>query len=393
MANGNGNGAQQQMSAMQLNMAARNAVLAQSINMTQQIESVSVPAADVRGKVINVPIRNVGFIKRFWIEISGSIAQSASETLTRTAWNGANIISNLQFTDLANQVRINTTGWHMHGLACMRRRQVFGAAYTTDSPVLIGSNVAVNNIPSPVTTVQNFRWFYEVPISYSDFDLRGGIFAGVVNATMNLQITINNNFVVASTGNPTQAVYISSSTDLGTITNFTVKVYQNYLDQLPVTSQGPILPALDMATVYLLQNTTLAGMVANQDFAAPFANFRDFMSALCIYDNFGSSTAVGSELSYLALQAANYTNLWKVDPYLLALWNRNLLGDDFPAQAARYTYPIDLRDKPVQTIQYGNMELIFNFLQVQSSASALLIGYEMLALQNQVVAAGSLYNT
>lgn len=375
------------------NAIARDTVLSRSVDMKQQIFTGTIAAANVRNTVLNVPVRNVGLIKRFIVEVSGAIVQAAAETLTRTAFNGANIFSQIVFTDLSNNTRIQTTGWHMHLLACARRQQVFGAAYTTDSPVLIGANTNVMTIPSPVTTTQNFRFFYEIPISYSDFDLRGSIYAGVVNATMNLQLTVNPNFVVASTGNPTEAVYISSSTDLGTINNFTVTVYQQYLDQLPMTNQGPILPLMDLSTVYLLNNTVASAMVVNQDFSVPFANFRDFMSTIAIYDNFGGSAASGAELNYIALQSANYTNIWKMDPYALALQTRNIIGDDFPAQAARYTYYIDTRMKPITTIQYGNMELVWNFAAVQASTSALKVGYEALALQNQITQAGSLYNT
>lgn len=375
------------------NAIARDMVLARSVDMMQAIFTQQIAAANVRSSVINVPVRNVGLIKRFIVEVSGAIVQAASETLTRTAFNGSNIFSQIVFTDLSNNTRIQTTGWHMHMLACARRQQVFGAAYTTDSPVLIGSNISVMTIPSPVTTTQNFRFFYEIPIAYSDFDLRGAIYAGVVNATMNLQLTVNPNFVVASTGNPTEAVYISSSTDLGTINNFTVTVYQNYLDQIPMTQAGPVLPLMDMSTVYLLNNTVASAMVVNQDFAVPFANFRDFLSTIAIYDNFGGSAGTGNELNYLALQSANYTNIWKKDPYAVALATRNIIGDDFPAQAARTTYLIDTRMKPISTIQYGNMELVWNFAAVQASTSNLKVGYEALALQNQITQAGSLYNT
>lgn len=375
------------------NMQARQIVLANSIDMWQSIFT-TVLSGNPRGQVINIPIRNVGLIKRFVIEISGSVAQAAAETLTLTKFGAANLLSQIVFTDLSNQTRINTAGWHMHLLATARRQMAFGAAFTNDSPTGYGSNFAVNSMPSPVTTVQNFRFFYEVPIAYGDFDLRGAIYANVVNATMNLQLTVNPNIVVGSAGNPTQAVYISSTAnDVGSLTNFAINVYQNYLDQLPVTNAGPILPIMDLSVAYLLNNTVATGIAQGQDFAIPYANFRNFMSTFVIYDNFGSGTAIGAEMNYWSIQSANYTNIIKLDPFMVSLMTREIINDDTPAQAARTSYYFDHRRKPINTIQYGNMQLIANPAQVQGSTSQMLVGYEALAQINMLTQAGSLYNT
>lgn len=389
MANGNQVAAPD---AGQTNMMARGLVLERSIDMWQSIFTQAL-SGNPKGQVVNIPIRNVGLIKRFVIELSGTIVQAAAETLTLTKFGAANLLSQIVFTDLSNQTRVNTTGWHMHLLATVRRQMAFGAAFTNDSPTGYGSNFAVNSMPSPVTTVQSYRFFYEVPIAYGDYDLRGAIYANVVNATMNLQLTVNPNVVVGSAGNPTQAVYISSTAgDLGTIT-MTVNVYQNYLDQLPVAKNGPILPMLDLATAYLLNNTVATGVSVGQDFAIPYANFRNFMSTYVIYDNFGGGAAIGAEMNYFSIQSANYTNIIKVDPFMSSLLTREIINDDVPAQIARTSYYFDHRRKPINTVQYGNMQLIANPAAVQGSTTQFLVGYEALALINMITQAGSLYNT
>lgn len=388
----NGNNAVAAPDAAQTNMMARGLVLDRSIDMWQSIFTQTL-SGNPKGQVVNVPIRNVGLIKRFVIELSGTVVQAAAETLTLTKFGAANLLSQIVFTDLSNQTRVNTTGWHMHLLATVRRQMAFGAAFTNDSPTGYGSNFAVNSMPSPVTTVQNYRFFYEVPIAYGDYDLRGAIYANVVNATMNLQLTVNPNVVVGSAGNPTQAVYISSTAgDLGTIT-MTVNVYQNYLDQLPVAKNGPILPMLDLATAYLLNNTVATGVSVGQDFAIPYANFRNFMSTYVIYDNFGGGAAIGAEMNYFSIQSANYTNIIKVDPFMSSLLTREIINDDVPAQIARTSYYFDHRRKPINTVQYGNMQLIANPAAVQASTTQFLVGYEALALINMITQAGSLYNT
>lgn len=375
------------------NMAARQLVLQRGVDMTQQIFQNTL-AGDPRGQIINVPLRNVGLIKKIIVETTVNLVQSAAETLTRTAWGPANLYSNVTLTDLSNQTRVNTTGWHLHMLATARRQNAFAAAFTNDSPVLVGSNYAVEVAPSPITTVQTIRHFMEIPLAYGDFDLRGALYANVVNATMNLQLTVNNAFVVATATNPTLAGYLSSAAQTGTMSACTIRVYQNYLDQLPKDDGGrPILPYMDLATAYTLNNTVVTGLSANQDVAIPFSNFRDFLSMGIIYDNFGSATALGAAVNTISLQSANYTNILQMDPFMQSLQTRNIINDDFPAQVARECYYLDFRRKPVQTIQYGNMQVIVQPSQVQASTSQLLVGLEALALINQITQAGSIYNT
>jgi len=291
-------------------------------------------------------------------------------------------------TDLNNNTRINTTGWHLHMLATARRQGAYGAAFVNNSPISIGANYNVIVSPPQFTAGnQSIVMYYEIPIAYSDMDLRGAIYANVVNATGNLQITVNNNFFVGSGADATLAGYQSSTAgDLGTFSSLKVTVYQNYLDQIPMTNKGPLLPYQDLGQVYLLNNTVVTGLSQNQDIPIPYANFRQFLSTFLIYDNAGVLNA-GTDIAYFALQTANYTNIFKVDPITQALFAREIIGDDFPAGM----YYFDSRNKPISTIQYGNQQLVVNATSVTGATSQFLMGYEMIALQNQITGAGSLF--
>src|SRR6185437_10709809 len=92
--------------------------------------------------------------------------------------------------------------------------------------------------------------FHELPLAYSDVDLRGAIYTSVVSATMNLQLTLNPTLFAVTAADPTLAMYRAPAADTVTLNNLYVTVYQNYLDQLPFTSQGPVLPALDLSKMY-----------------------------------------------------------------------------------------------------------------------------------------------
>jgi hypothetical protein len=69
--------------------------------------------------------------------------------------------------------------------------------------------------------------------------------------------------------------------------------------------------------------------------------------------------------------------------------SRLILGDDFPLGM----YYFDFRNKPVSTIQYGNMQLLVNPSTVTDNQSNLLVGFESLALINMITQAGSLYGS
>lgn len=390
---------QQAQVAYQQNMAARLAVLQMSQNMWQSIYSTTLTNV-AYGTVLNIPVRQVGLTKRFIIEVAYTFQQSAAETQTLTKLGPANIFSNVTLNDLSNYTRINTTGWHLFMLACMKQAffsgpagqgktdfqpapSVYGTAYTNDSPIQAKAGAAVINAPSPVTTAASGRMFFEVPVSYSDADLRGAIYTSVVSATMYLQMTVNANFSVGSAGDPTTAVYQSSTaTDLGKINSMTITVYQNYLDQIPIGQNGPVLPAQDISKMYLLTNGSFSALTGGQDFPITFPNFRAWQSLAVIYDNAGV-TNYGTDVSLFQLQTANLANIRQLDPFTQLLFQRIALKNDFTAGA----YYFDFRDKPINTNQFGNMQIT---VRPNASTGTLLVGYEGIGIANQVITAGSI---
>jgi hypothetical protein len=379
-----------QMTPQQANMLARQACVRQGVDMWQQIFTTQTALGTTTGQ-INIPIRQVGLVKRLLVRVSATV-QANGQTLSLAPFGPTQIFSNIILTDLSNQTRINTAGWHLFGVASAKRRRLYGAAYTTDSPSGYGNNFPqVMAAPATITTnpaSNNVFCEFEIPMSYTDGDLRGAIYMNVTNATAYLALTVNPNFFVSSTADPTFAVYKSSSATLGLLPNITITVYQNYLDQLPISQNGgPVLPLLDLSTAYLLNTTPIGALVNNQDVPIPYANFRDFMSTFAILDNNGTLNT-GSDVNYWAIQSANFTNILKLDPQTNAFLARQVFLADPPPG----TYYWDHRHKPISTIQYGNMSLILNGVNLNAAAS-LTMGYEQLALINMITQAGSLYGT
>lgn len=384
----------QQMSPQQINKLQRDAVLSQSIEQTLSIYSNTVFPPN--GNVVNIQPRNVGLVKRFVVEISGVFNNTGAGVATLTDFGLANLLSQVVFLDLNNNTRIQTTGAHLWLLAGAKRRHLYVAS--ADYNQVSGNNRSSGmNVPpgawgvyqAPLTIAAgnqaNFRMVFEIPLAYTDDDLRGAIFANVVNSNMNLQLTLNTAAMVgAAPADTTQAVYSGS---VGVFTSATINVFQIFLSQLPVGKNGTILPILDLSTVYELKNTTLSSIVPANDFPIPFTNFRDFASTFVIFNNNGTSTGrqFGNDVNYLALQSANFTNLWKVDPLYAAQLSREVFQTDLPAGCYYQSY----RKKNISTTQYGNMELIINPNVATANAYANVF-WEDFAIVNALTAAGSL---
>ena len=408
----------QQQSAQQVNQVARAAIKARSVRMLQQIYSQNIATPNA-GQVVTVNPRNVGLILGFWVKVVLNITNTtAASTLTLSDFGPANVLSQIQFNDLSNNTRIQTTGWHVNMINSWKTRRAFASALIgasggntglqvasifptltfegEDSPINYGSNwtaiSALASIGEGGGTGTVTMWYY-VPLAYNPDnpqspDLRGAVYANVVNATMQLLLTVNPNMFAAFQTDSTSAVYFAAANHaLVTSTTGSITVYQDYLDQLPVGNQGVLLPILDLATIYELKYTNVTAITPAQDFPYQYANFRDFLSTISVYNNNGSynGRGVGADINTWALQSANFTNIWKIEPALAAIMARQHIGLDLPPG----TYLFDSRNRPISTTQYGNMQLVLNAITAAAGAYE-LIAVEDFALVQTLSMAGSL---
>ena len=361
-----------------------------AVSMSQQLNPI-LPGSIVPGSILTVPLRNVGLVKRLILEISGTITAGASSTQTLAPLGLANLISNVQFIDLGNQTRINSTGWHLNVVSTAKRRRVYGAAFTSDTPNGFG-NVNNRTMYAPASISANasttFRLMLEIPFTRDDTDLRGAIYGDVTNAVMQVQVQFNPTMFVTSAQDPTLAVYQSGGTDLATLSGVSVQANQMYLDQLPRNPKtgGPYLPPLDIGTAYLLNNTPGGLPVAGQDNGYAFVNARSYMSCAFIFDNAGTLNVNGSDLNYVAIRSANFTNILQYDGPMLALMERDLIGDDFP----KGMHFLPFWDRPINTDQYGNMQIVLNPSSVGGASATFLFGWEAYGIIGQVNQGGSL---
>lgn len=387
---------QQQLDPVQANLAARQLILSRAQPMRQILASQTLTAAQILAgqNVMNFTPRNVGLLKGFIVEVTGSLQNTGASNAARAPFGAYNAVTNFIYTDLQTNQRINTTGWHLGMLNTAKLGYGYGGAYAPNLPAGFGNNWNVQSLASSIAMtngVETYRVCYYVPIAYSADDLTGAIYTGVTGATQNMQITLNpapgfttGDALLKMAGGANTAVTYTTGTSV------TVTVYQEWWDQLPATPQGVILPLLDIGTSYMINNTNVSGIVANQDFPIQYANFRKFLSTFAVFDNFNGSNGaaafgVGADVNQWKISTANYTNLDQQAPEINALDQRRYIMSDFPAG----TYYWDHRRKPIDTVQYGNMQLLLNAITVNANAY-LALGYEAFADTNIVTQAGSL---
>src|SRR4029077_14026068 len=179
------------MSPQQINALQRSAVLKNAVEMTQQVGSVVLAGPINTGNnIINFTPRFVGLCKRFILELSGT-ATAVTSTSTATVHGLARLLSNVQFIDLNNNVRINTDGVHLTVLKQVKAREIALSAQpasTVQTDAMMAGqfiaagaspNFPVINYPLPTTGGLPFRAVFEIPLAYSDDALRGSVYLNI----------------------------------------------------------------------------------------------------------------------------------------------------------------------------------------------------------------------
>lgn len=393
------------MTPQQQDAIATRAILASAVDRIQLVAAEQVfPASN---PVLIVQPINVGLVKRFTIIVSGTITNSGTADINLTDWGLANLFGQggVQYTDLNNYLRVNTSGAHLTVLAQAKRRRAYGSTTQDDQRGIAFPNFmskmtnvppamwGVFQAPSTITsgTSGNFRAAFELPLSYTDDDLRGAIWANVLNAVQQITLTLNQQAVVATPNDTNYAVYSGAAGAAGAITSANVIIYQEYLDQLPKASgaQGvtTILPALSLSTVYELKSTIFSSITPNQEFYIPYANQRSFISTFTTFNQDGTASGrvLEGNVNYWALLAANASYIWKLDPNTVAMKSRDHLSSDLPFG----TFYFPTRRKNIATLQFGNLQLTLN-AALATANGYVNVMWEAFALQNTLQSGASL---
>lgn len=311
--------------------------------------------------------RAVGLLRKIFVRVEVDFTVAADTSISRSPFGPAALISSVQFTDLNNNKRHDTTGYHLAWLSSVKARQPAGSAFMTDTALGFGNNVG-GGIAYPLPTTGTAGTYtammtYEVPIAYADGDYRGAMYLGTTQATATLQLQVNPLlFAPTSNADNVESAYQYSGT-APVVSQVRIHTFQDYLDQLPMLNGSVLLPSASMSTIYQLIRADQSGVVANSDFRLDFANLRTYMSRTVIFDN-GGQLNPGTDVDQIRIDAANLYQFRNTDPLMMSYQTRMAIGDDMP----RGAYYFSLRQRPINTAVYGNTGLVFKANTVNSNA-------------------------
>lgn len=337
------------------NQAAKNAILANAVSKKDLLFSSTYNPANT--PIPSFVLKQTGLLQGVLLKVVATVANTDGALAGNITGVGApNIITNITLTDPSNSQRINTTGMHLYTVDSAKQRTIYGSAFTNDNPGSFGGNFKPISAPATIAhgatgTVVCYYW---IPAQYSEDDFRGAIYMGVSSANVTVSFSFNPFVGVAAGADPTNAVYIGTANM--SITSAVVTAYQHYWDQIPQNQNGQLmLPVQDMGWMYELKFTPFGLMTAGFDNPLPLTNARNFLSTMLYYNSY-PAPAIGTDINYIKLTAANTYDHWKADPLTVALRSRFVLGDDLPPGF----YWLESRKRPLATAQYGNLAYYLN---------------------------------
>lgn len=308
------------------------------------------------GQTTNIKLRNIGVITGLDVRVTATTSVSA--TLTASPLAPYNMVSRFNLLDYNTTSRVQAPGWLIYFLNSVRN----GRPYAPTGQGSVDTLQTAAPTGTGATAVAN----YNIPLAMNpNSDLTGAILGQTVVGEMFLNVTLNANGVGSDV---VQNPYTAGT---GTLTNFYVEVWQNYIQ--PANNQ---LPYIDLNTVYEFQ-----GMFQSYDnIATGGVKYIDYPNVRAVVGHYfafidNNGLAVnGTDIAGLVLLANGNTNVRESDPLLTRLIMRNKLGGDLPASL----YHFDHRDSPIQTWIYSQVQNQMTF----GTVTALPVPYVAYAFES-----------
>jgi hypothetical protein len=375
------------MTPAQQNAMARQQLISTGLAFTKRLQAYSaIGSSGALGATIRVPLDRTGVVTGVTLFFSVPYTANATgygEVIATyiSQFFPYNLIQNITYVDFAGVKHVNTSGWMLHALNSFRGMKVPNNAHTMEgfitSETGIDSNIlgivnATNNAAvlkaSDFPQYGNINFSLYVPLAYDPTsDLRGAVLAQTDRGEHYLNITFAN-AIYAATGDPLTTPVAGGTSGTFTLGNagqtystgayITVDAFMHYL--MPQAGVSPNnLPMIDLGTIYEIAGglTDSSNIVANANKFINWPNNRAILSAMHIFDNPASTTAVGNvlnqtDVSLLTLLINGNTSVKQWTPQLLRMQMRYALGLDTPSGV----YFLSSRRQPITTQLYGNVQ-------------------------------------
>ena len=349
--------------ALQLNIAKRQTLLATSPRFRKNL---GITTGGVLGGNSRVKLYNVGIITGLLLSVTTTI--DITTGATQSAQGPYNLISRLRLTDYDGTDRINCTGDELFIINCIRAQEYAGYPNGQNGTVV---NTPV--VPTGAGAAQALQFFLYVPLAFDpERDLRGAIMAQTSVGELYLSIDWNSAYVNTVGADHTKPYSSTTAIIQNAGTTIGVQVWQDYLVPQAMANNRPILPEYDLMTVYEINGNvrSLDNLAAGVEKVISFPNVRSVIGMYLKYVNGGIMNA-GTDISQLRI-IANGNNIISDETALAHLWMIRVWCNSMDTRAG--FYPFLFRGKPVETAQFGNVQVGINPSVVTANTQPTYVG-------------------
>lgn len=353
---------QQTMSPAQANLIARASLIQTGLAFTKRLPAVASNNA-LPGQTIRIPLDRTGIVTGVMLNFTVPVDVTAAAT--QSPFGPYNFISSIQYVDFAGVKHVDTTGYQLHAINCLRGARLLNNAhkmmgYLSNAETGVDTNIL--NVPTAVGNgTMQFSLF--VPLAYdANSDLRGAILAQTDRGEHYINVTFANGFVASDTFT---APYSAGTVAMQAGTTVSIDAFMQYL--MPQSGISPQnLPMIDLGTIYEISGNLIdsTNIISGQSKYANWPNNRAVLSATHIFDNGGAGTANGADLNQIVLLVNSNTNVRELTPRYLRNHMRYMLGVDLPSGV----YYLSARHQPITTQLYGNVQTRFDVATANSGA-------------------------
>jgi len=349
----------QQKSPQEINAIMRRLLVDSAPKYIKKLGTVTA----VAGGDARIKLANVGIITRLICQVTCNLTiGTATATIGPKGAHAA--ITKVKLTDFDGSDRISCSGYQLfirnslrnhqsalQGMAALQSAVIGTSATTAGLPT---TGLTNPNIPTAVATA-NMVFFIEVPVAIdSDAnDLRGAILAQTTVGELYLVLS----FASAFYGNgDDDKVYNGAATTTVAINSISIDTFQEYYLPQALSNGVVPIPQLDILTVYELNGALRStdNLVSGSEKLLSLPNVRQIIG---VYSNYLNNAIMGggsgNDLAIIKLIANGNNIIREYSANFLYYEQRRRLGTDIGKGA----YFIDMKENPIQTNLYGNVQL------------------------------------
>ena len=360
------------------NMAGRAALLQTGIPMSQVVwNNALLPL----GQATRLNLLRTGITTGVMLDFTISLDITAAMTASPAGpWP---LINSIVYTDFSGVNRVNTSALGLWLLNTFRHNKLLHAplAGPTGLSAIIGSvDTDILTLPTATGATQIVYFSVYMPLAYQpNSDLRGAV-PSMVNVGEHY-VTITPCAAVVSSSDCLISPYTAGTATVNN-TGAYVNVTQFYIQ--PQSLAANMLPGIDLTTIYEISgnNITTSGFLTGAQNLIAYPNDRSVMGAYFVYENGGTLTANGADLSLIELLVNSNT----VFRQFLPRTYRGIMREMAIGDVISGAYYMPHRHQPILTSLYATVQLRLTLGTVNAGTTKIVSQYESLYPSGQPLA-------